>query len=87
MSYKKLPWSPKQKVIARKFWQGKSLADIGKLYGLSRQRIFQIIEKLGIHKSNNECKRQNLKELWGEQEYYNIYGIPKSLRNKVWERD
>lgn len=80
-SYK--TWSHRDKIIARKFWQGKSMAEIGRLLNTSRERIRQILNNLGIHQK----KTDGFKAREGEAAYYNLYGLPKKIKEQIFKRD
>lgn len=80
-------WTHRERIIARKYWQGKPLSVSGKMFGISRQRVHQILISLGIFKSTATEPPFNWKERLGEWDYYNLFGLPQRLRKEVFDRD
>lgn len=63
------PNQARDKLVLAEFQKGKTLAEIGKMFGVSRQRIHQIIQDAGIKRirKHQQISQEVLKDLYLKQ--------------------
>ena len=72
---KRLDWN--KEILTRLYWEdGKTLEDIGTIYGVTHQRIAEVMDKFEIPRSRNRTKKSSIVPM--ELKYKNVDELLKN---------